>query len=100
MFYPISIHVQSLVLNVQKLVYPFALPKSPHKNSFIQPILIPITENMIESIPVGFPNSVFPHVGPYIPYFGFGHDGMGNVPIMWPQVFNPFANITTTLKLF
>jgi hypothetical protein len=86
-------------LNVQKLVYPFALPKSPHKDSFIQPIFIPITRSIIEQIPIGFPNSMFPFVGPYTPYFGFGHDGMGNVPTMWPQVFSPFANITATLNL-
>jgi hypothetical protein len=42
---------------------------------------------------------MFPLVGPYTPYFCFGHDGMRNVPTMWPQVFSPFTNITATLKL-
>jgi hypothetical protein len=45
--------------------------------------------------PVGFPNSMYPHVGTYTPYFGFGYGGIGRVPIVWPPMFNPLANPIT-----
>ncbi len=44
---------------------------------------------------VGFPNSMYPHVGPYTPYFGYGYEGITNVPTVWPPMFNPLANPTT-----
>jgi hypothetical protein len=48
---------------------------------------------------VGFPNSMFPHVGPYTPYFGYDYNGIRSVPTTWPPMFDPFVNITTPPKL-
>jgi hypothetical protein len=42
---------------------------------------------------------MFPFVGPYPPFFGFGYNGMGSVPTMWPLMFGPFANIIAAPKL-
>jgi hypothetical protein len=47
---------------------------------------------------VGFPNSMYPHVGPYTPYFGFGYKGIGGVPTMWPPMSDPLTNLTTSPK--
>ncbi len=41
---------------------------------------------------------MFPFVGPYPPFFGFGYNGMRNVPTMWPLMFGPSANIITAPK--
>jgi hypothetical protein len=38
---------------------------------------------------VGFPNSMYPHVGPYTPYFGFSYGGIVSVPTMWSPMSNP-----------
>jgi hypothetical protein len=40
---------------------------------------------------IGFPNSMYPHVGPYTPYFCYGYEGM-SAPTMWPPMSNPLAN--------
>jgi hypothetical protein len=48
---------------------------------------------------VGFPNSMYPHVGTYIPYFGYGYGDMGSVPTMWPLMFDPSPNLTKPPKL-
>jgi hypothetical protein len=80
------------------LVCPSAPLKSPHKKSFIPHVSVLITGNVIEQNPIGFPNSMFPHVGPYKPYFGYGYSGMGSVPTMWLLMFSPFVKITTTPK--
>jgi hypothetical protein len=80
------------------LVCPSALLKSPHKKSFILHVSVLITGNVIEQNPIGFPNSMFPHVGPNRPYFGYGYIGMGSVPTMWLPMSSPFINITTAPK--
>lgn len=97
--YPILIHVQNLTLNVQQSIYPSTIPKWPCNKPFVPPISIPIIANLIEQNLVGFPNSMFPFVGPYPPFFGFGYNGMGSVPTMWPLMFGPFANIIAAPKL-
>jgi len=38
---------------------------------------------------VGFPNSMYLHVGTYTPYFGYSYKGVGGVPTMWPLMFDP-----------
>jgi hypothetical protein len=48
---------------------------------------------------VGFPNSMYPYVGPYTPYFGFGYVGIKGVPIMWPPMSNPLVNPMASPKL-
>jgi hypothetical protein len=58
-------------------------------------IFVPLTGNVMEQNLVGFPSSMFPHVGPYTPYFGFGYDGIGSAPTMWPLMSNPLPNFTT-----
>jgi hypothetical protein len=49
--------------------------------------------------PVGFPNSMYPHFGPYTPYFGPCYGGVRVVPTMWPFMSNPLANPTISPKL-
>jgi hypothetical protein len=41
---------------------------------------------------VNFPNSMYFHVGPYTPYFGFGYRGIKSVPTMRPPMFDPLIN--------
>jgi hypothetical protein len=36
-------------------------------------IFVPLIGNVMEQNFVGFPSSMFPHVGPYTPYFGSGY---------------------------
>jgi hypothetical protein len=38
---------------------------------------------------------MYPHVGPYTPYSGFGYGGIRNTPTMWPPMSNPLTNLTT-----
>jgi hypothetical protein len=45
---------------------------------------------------VGFPNSMFLHVGPYISYFCSSYGGIGSVLVMWPPMFDPLTNISTS----
>ncbi len=47
---------------------------------------------------VGFPNSMYPHVGTCIPYFGFGYGDIENAPTMWPLIFDPSPNLTKSPK--
>jgi len=47
----------------------------------------------------GFPNSMFPCVGPYTPYFAFGYGGTGSAFIIWLLMFNLFASIMAPPKL-
>jgi hypothetical protein len=46
----------------------------------------------MEKNPIGFPNSMYLHVGPYTPYFGYGYGGIGSVPTMRPPMSDPLAN--------
>jgi len=48
---------------------------------------------------VKFANSMYPHVGPYTPYFCFGNGGIRSVPTLWPLMFDPLVNPTTPPKL-
>ncbi len=93
-----STHVQSLVLNVQNLIYPLALLDVFHKKIIIPPIYISLIENVMEQNLVGFQNSMYLHVGTYIPYFGFSYGGIGSAPTMWPLMSNPLANLMAPPK--
>jgi hypothetical protein len=42
---------------------------------------------------------MFSPIGPYTPYFGSSYSGIGSVLAMWPPIYSPFVNITTTPKL-
>jgi hypothetical protein len=35
---------------------------------------------------------MYPHVGPFTPYFGFGYEDIRSVLTMWPPMSNPLAN--------
>ncbi len=48
---------------------------------------------------VGFPNSMYPHGGPYTPYFGFGYGGIVSVFIMWPPMSDLLIVATALPKL-
>ncbi len=64
--YLVSLIFQSLIPNIQNLIYPSTLPNVACKELVIPPISVPFTENVVEQ------NSMCPHVGPYTPYFGYG----------------------------
>jgi len=96
--YLVSLTVQSLILNVQNSIYPLALPNVACREPIIPPISIPLTRNVMEQNLIGFPNSMYPHVGPYTPYFSSGYRGIRSVHIMWLLVSNPLTNLATPLK--
>ncbi len=48
---------------------------------------------------VGLSNSIFFHVGPYTPYFGVSYDGIGNVHVLWPLMFDRVINIMAPPQL-
>jgi hypothetical protein len=98
--YLVSLHVKSLIPNVQNLVYPSTLSNVAYRELVIPPISIPFTRNVMEKNLVIFPNSMYPHVEPYTPYFGFGNGDIGSVPTMWPSMSNPLANPITTQSQF
>jgi hypothetical protein len=54
----------------------------------------------MEENPIGFPNSMYPYVGSYIPQFGFSYEGVGGVPTMWPPMPNPLTNPTISPNQF
>ncbi len=60
---------------------------------------IPLTENVMEQNPIGFPNWMYPHVGPCTPYFDFGYGGIKSVPTMWPPISDPLINLIAPPKL-
>jgi len=64
------------------LVYSSTLLNLPCKELVIPLVSILLTKNVMEQNLVGFPNSMYPYVGPYTPYFGFGYGGIGGVPTM------------------
>jgi hypothetical protein len=92
--YVVSLLVQSFVPSVQILVYPSALPNVACCEPFIPPISVPFIENV-----VGFPNSMYVHVGPYTPYFCSSYGGIVTILTMWPPMFDPLIPPTTLLKL-
>jgi hypothetical protein len=93
--YPVLVHVQSFVLI---LVYFSTLPNVPYKEPIIPLVFVTLTGNVIEQNLVGFPNLMYPHVGPYTPYFGFSYKGVECDPIMWPPMSDPLANFMTSPK--
>jgi hypothetical protein len=55
--------------------------------------IVPFTGNVMEQNPISFPNSMYLHVGPCTPYFGFGYGGIRSAPIMWHPISNPLVNL-------
>ncbi len=90
--YLVLIPIQNLASNIQNSVYYLTLPNVPCKKLVIPLVSIMLTKKVMEPNLVGFPNSMYPHVGPYTPYFGFGYGGIKGVPTMWPPMSNPLAN--------
>jgi len=41
---------------------------------------------------------MYPHDGPYTPYFGYGYGGIRSVPIIWLPMFYPLTNPITLVK--
>jgi hypothetical protein len=35
---------------------------------------------------------MYPHVGPFTPYFGSIYEGIKSAPTMWPRMSNPLTN--------
>jgi hypothetical protein len=66
--YPVILPIQSLVPNVWNLDYPSALP-----NVVCRKPILPLTRNVMDQNPIGFPNSMYLHVGPYTTYFGYNY---------------------------
>jgi hypothetical protein len=85
-------------MNILNLVYFSTLPNVPCKKPIIPLVFVTFIGNVINKNMVGFPNSMYPHVGPYTPYFGFGYEGVRGVPTMWPPMYDPLANLTTSPK--
>ncbi len=73
------------------MVYPLALPNVAYRKLVIPHISIPLTKNVVEQNLVGFQNLVYPHVGPYTPYFGSNYEGIKNDPTMWPPMSDPLV---------
>ncbi len=89
---PISTHVPNLI-------YPTTLLHVFCKEPMFPLVYVPLTQNVMEKNLVGFPNSMFFHVGPYTPYFGPHYGGKGSVLVMWFPIFDPLVNITTPTKV-
>jgi hypothetical protein len=90
--------VQSLIPNVQILVYPLVILNVFHKETIIPHVFISLIKNVMERNQVGFPNSMYPHDETYVPYFGYGYDDIENVPTMWLLIFDPSPNFTKPPK--
>jgi hypothetical protein len=95
----VSLLVQSPILNIQNPIYPSTLSNVVCKKLVIALIYVPFIENIMEQNLVGFPNSMYPCVGPYTPYFGFGYRAIKSVLIMLPLVFDPLAKPMASPKL-
>jgi hypothetical protein len=75
-------------------MYTSTLPSVDCREPILPPISIPFIGNVIEQNLVGFPNSMYRHVG-CRPYFGSSYRGIGNVFIVWPSMFDPLVKSTT-----
>jgi hypothetical protein len=84
--YLVSLNVQNLIPNIQNLIYPSTLPNVACRKLIIPPIFASLTGNVVEQ------NSMYPHVGPYTPYFGSSYQGIASVPIMWYPMSNLLTN--------
>jgi hypothetical protein len=82
----VSLTIQNLISNIQTLIYPSTLTNVACRKLVIPPISVPLTRNVVEQ------NSMYPHVGPYTPYFGSSYRGRGNVPTMWSLMSNHLTN--------
>jgi hypothetical protein len=91
----VSLPIPSLVLNVQNSMYTSTLPNVACRKPNFPHVCIPFIGNVIEQNPVGFPNSMYHHVGPYTPYFGSDYRGIKSVLTMWPPMFDPLVKPIT-----
>jgi hypothetical protein len=87
--YPVSLPIQSSILNIQNLIYPLALPNVACKELTIPPNFIFLFENVTEQNLVGSQNSMYFMLDPIHHFLGFGHKGIGSVPTMWPPISIP-----------
>jgi hypothetical protein len=71
--YLVSLSIQSPVPNIQNPVYSSAPPNVTCRKPFIPHVSIPLIENVMEQNPIGFPHSIYLHVRPFTPKFGFGY---------------------------
>jgi hypothetical protein len=79
-----------LVSRDDQLAY-FTMPTL--KEPVISTIFVPLSKNVMEQNPVGFPNSICLHVGPYSPYFCVSYDGIGSAHVLWPLMFDHVTKI-------
>jgi hypothetical protein len=68
--YLVALPIQNLVPNVWNLIYLSALPNVACRKPIIPLVFVPLTINVMDQNPIGFPNSMYLHVGPYTTYFG------------------------------
>jgi hypothetical protein len=61
------------------LLYLLVIPNVICKEPIIPLVFVPLIKNVMEQHLVSFPNSMYFHVGPYTPYFGYGYEGIGSV---------------------
>jgi hypothetical protein len=90
--------VQSIILNVQNSIHRSTLPDVSRKQTIIPHVFVPLMRNVMEKNPIGFSNSMYLHVGPYTPYFGFEYGSIGSAPTMWPPMSNPLPNFISPPK--
>jgi hypothetical protein len=88
----VSLIIQIFVHNVQNSIYLLTLPNVACKKPVIPLVSVQFIENIMEQNPVGFPNSMYLHVGPYTPYFAYGYGGIRSAPTIWPLMSNPLTN--------
>jgi len=93
--YLVSLAISTLVPNVQNLMYISTLLNVACRKPILPHVSIPFIGNVIEKNLVGFPNSMYHHVRPYTPNFGYAYKGIGNVLTMWLPMFDPLVNPTT-----
>jgi hypothetical protein len=80
------------------LVYLSTSANVSHKKLIIPFVFLLFIKNIMEQNLIGFSNSMFFHVGPYILYFCSSYGGIGSSLVMWPPMSNPLTNITTSPK--
>jgi hypothetical protein len=94
-----SILVQNLTPNAKPLTFPFARLKSPCKELVVPLVFVMTTKNVVEQNLIRFSNYNFSPIGSYPPFFGLTYLGMGIVPTIWPQMFDPITNVVLAPKL-
>ncbi len=60
--YSIYVTIQNPIPNIQNLVYSLTLPNVACREPIIPHVFVLLTGNLMEQNPIGFPNSMYPHV--------------------------------------